>query len=245
MNEDIPLSKIHEGYHLHENLIESFLKTSEKLFEDKEYTNSILFSILAWEEMSKLLLLSDYIKQEWKDIPHNEWKKRTNSKKVHSFKLTDMIESRKKRLQSRTKEELEKIKTSFAEHDMHIDLEEINKKSEDDDGIQMLKKLNESKKLIMYNHWNGKSWVVFNKITKSHERKIMAGVLLEMVKGNFFSLSKVRISGAIKSSDELFKKFFEHTHRLNSLEFLTDKEIMNSILDRIQEAYYNHPSKKE
>ena len=245
MKEDIPLSKIHEGYHLHENIIESFLKTSEKFFENEDYTNSILFSILAWEEMSKLLLLSDYIKNEWKDIPYDEWEKRTNSKNIHLFKLTDMITSRKQRLQSKSKEELEKMKIEFTKHGLHIDIDAINEKDENDEVITILKKLNETKKLIMYNHWNGKDWVVFSKITKKYERKIMASVLLELTKANFFSIIKVKISGKIKNSSELFKKYLEYTHKLNSLDFLTDKEIMKNTLDRIQDIYYNRLTKKE
>lgn len=245
MNDDIPLSKIHEGYHLHKNLIESFLKTSEKFFENNEYTNSILFSILAWEEMSKLLLLADYMRNQWKDIPYNEWKKRTSNKKVHSFKLTDLTLTSKKRLQSKPKEELEEMKTIFAQYGFHIDLDDIKEKDEDDETIQTFKKLNEVKKLIMYNHWNGKNWVTFNKITKNYERKKMANVLLELTKGNFFNLIKIKISGKIKSTDDLFKKYLEHSRKLTSLNFLTDREIMKDILDRIQEIYYNRPTQKK
>ena len=242
MNGDIPLSKVHEGYHLHENLIESFLKTSEKFFENEEYTNSILFSILAWEEMSKLLLLIEYMKNKWEDIPFNEWKKRTSDKKVHSFKLTDRTLTSKRNLQSKPKEELEKMKKVFAEHGLYIDLDDIKVKDEDDEGIQTFKKLNEVKKLIMYNHWNGKNWVTFNKITKNHERKITANILLELTKVDFFNMIKIKISGKIKDPDDFFKICLENARKLSSLNFQIDREIMRDILDRTQKAYHNSPT---
>src|SRR5574342_1409631 len=109
--------KISDGYRKCKRHIESLLDSSQILLDSNQYATSLALSILAREELAKLLVLQDHIKNKT-EITCDEWNKLTKNTKestAHRFRLTFPAKRIREDVQTFTREHFQRLEKERSE----------------------------------------------------------------------------------------------------------------------------------
>ena len=161
--------KIKDGVILAKGHSEYFLKQSEKLHNDKQFQAAIPFTILSFEEASKVNHLLDFIKEK-KDIDRDDWKEL----RYHEFKLTEDEKDVKKDLESQTNLDFT-VQASFLQS---VGLNTIPSRDDAIEGkkmeIEANAKFSKIKERCFYANWNfnKNEWDDFNKIPLNEQEAL-------------------------------------------------------------------------
>jgi len=186
--------KIKDGVILAKEHSEYFLKQSEKLHNDKEFQAAIPFTILSFEEASKIDHLIDFINGK-KDIEKDDWKELHD----HKFKLTKNEKDVKEGLENQS--DLDFVAQSLIMESVGLnaipsrDVAIESKKKE----IEANARFSKIKEMCFYANWNSNknTWDNFKKIPLD-EQEALSCFLIWTSKRKFL-LAKLKIEYHIEN----------------------------------------------
>lgn len=201
----IPQKYIHKGYHRQEKHIQRLLASSQTLYDSEDYSASLVFSIIAFEELSKLRLLQEHLKSG-KGIIKKDWNELNQSVGMHTKKESRLYELSRKNLQKMPKERYDKIAQFWKSkgYDKHPTYEQIL--SLDGKFEKRLHVLNDVKKLCLYFSWEQNNWHDFSDHFSDLDLEATAFVQLIDAQFFFHSMCGLRIHDKIKPLDEIFNE---------------------------------------
>ena len=229
MSNDMPMSKLEEGFHEGFAHVQKMIDSSSVLHKSGHHSTSIAISILAHEELAKLRYVVAHIRDQ-KPIDLKEWKKLSrggshNAKleKFYADFYNDII-----RLC------LERPETVLGTNP-NLTMEEVR----DFPKRVVLKhltvlgcKLNDIKKECIYLDWNGAAWSTFDNTTTKDERAALAAFLHVLVLRTIFVIKSEYDTLEVPLAEQTAKvNLWGYAATRNKLEGMQD-EITSKSLDK-------------
>jgi len=198
-NNDIAENQIHSGYHKSKDHVKSLIEASTVAYDNNQYPNSILLSILAVEELSKLHLITNHLKK-FQGIPYSEWYDFSKKGGMHKRRLSHIPKTSRENMQKKPKEFFDSIKNFYEQigHHANVTYEQIMRLDENYE--KQFEFYDKIKQLCMYLHWNGEKWFTIEDLLNKTELQAIAYELLTDVDFNFKSLIFVKIHDKISSN---------------------------------------------
>ena len=222
MGNDIPLSKLEEGFHKGFAHVQKMIDSSIILHESGHHSTSIAISILAHEELAKLRYVVAHIGDQ-KPISLKEWKALSrggshNAKleKFYADFYNDII-----RLCSERPE-------TVLEANPNLTMDEVRDfpKRVDLKHLTVLGcKLNDIKKECIYLDWNDGDWSTFDNNTTKDERTALASFLHVLVLRTVFVIKP--------EYDNLEAPLAERVAKVNMSEYAALRNKLEGIQDEI------------
>jgi len=242
---DIPKGKISDGYKKSKRQIESLLDSSQILYNSKQYATSLSLSILAREELAKLLVLQDHLKDGTK-ISCDEWKKLTkNTKNVtaHKFRLTYSPKVSREGVQKKFTRAMHEqmvserkqlgLPTGMSYEQMMLITSEYEK------GYEILDKIKQD---CWYLGWDGK-WNSLQIKLDANEIKGLAYINLNDTNSMYLSAISMRIHKQIRQpiketlkDDPNFKKWLKFQNAQKEKEYEKMNKLATQALRKMRSA---------
>ncbi len=212
MSEDkilIPLETLADGFEKCKRHIEELLKSSESLYNEKHYANSLAIAILAIEENAKLKVILNCILEK-RGISKKEWYEITG-RGSHEKKLIKNVEDRQKELRDLTYETyLDEVERS-----LELGFDISSSKSFEQlkyqalfDVNEQVKKFNLLKQDCFYLNWNGNDWFSFITNAPKNIQEAFAFVNLHVAKSEWINIVlKQKYLGKSWSESGIIEKF--------------------------------------
>ena len=196
---NIPKEKTSDGYKKCKRHIENLLYSSQILYDARQYSLSLALSILAREEIAKLLVIQDHLKNNT-EISSIEWIKLTKNTKestAHKFRLTFPHKLMREHIQSFTRAEFERMEQERRQMGISLGMPYEQAMALTSDFDKAYEKLDNVKQECLYLGWNGK-WNSLSIKLEANEVQGLAYVHLLDIETNYYSAISVRIHNEIK-----------------------------------------------
>ena len=174
MSEDIPLSKLEDGFRKGIVHIQKMIDSSIILHKSEHHSMSIAISILAHEELAKLRDMVVHIRDQ-KPIIWKEWKEISGGGS-HKAKLEKLYDDALNDVLQMGPAHHEKVR-EFNRKIGGNGITDFPKRADMERQISLLTNLNYIKKECIYLDWKGGDWITFEINTTTHERAALAEVL--------------------------------------------------------------------
>jgi AbiV family abortive infection protein len=182
----IPREKLVEGFDKCRDLVSTLLTDSETLYKSGNYTSSIVLSILAHEEISKLNIIWTHVRTN-SGISKEEWNK--NSKPgSHTYKGTSFYGIALDELKKMGEIKYDQIVAEEKINGSTLTYRSYHELLKQEEHIRnQLKTLNEIKKACLYLDWKNCDWFKISEIYSTHELRLLSEYLLDFVRYELFS----------------------------------------------------------
>ena len=174
MSNDIPLSKLENGFRTGIAHIQRMIDSSIILHKSEHHSMSIAISILAHEELTKLRVMVVHIRDQ-KPLVWKEWKELSRGgshniklEKLYKDALNDVIQ-----MGQAHHEKVQELNQKIGGNNIPDFSIQADMKHE----ISLFKNLNDIKKECIYLDWKDGDWFTFVINTTPHEQATLAEVL--------------------------------------------------------------------
>lgn len=222
---DIPLKKLTQGRARSSKHVESLLKSSQILYDARQYEQSFALSILAREELAKLLIIQNHLKANT-IISYEEWKeltKGTRESTAHKIRLTFTQKEARENVQKLTPKQYEETQIQrerLGAGRSSVGYEEAMSLNTDYDKIY--EKFDQLKQECFYLGWNGNFFTLSTRLDPN-ELQGLAYTHLMVIKQNYYTTFSTHIHNIITPEIELTLKSDPHFN-----EYLRIKQEMES-----------------
>lgn len=205
---DIPTKKIKQGRERSSKHIESLLKSSQILYDNKQYEQSLALSILAREELAKLLIIQNHLKNNTVII-YEEWKKLTKGTRestAHKIRLTLAQKTAREDVQKLTTEQYEAIQTQRERLGVERSTVTYEAAMSLDDGYDKIyEQFDQLKQECFYLGWDGNFFTLSTRLDPN-ELQGLAYTHLMIMKQNYYTTFSIYIHNVITPEIELALK---------------------------------------
>lgn len=241
MNEEdkilIPPEKISEGYYKEIDQIESLLHASNSLYDSKDYALSLAISLLAHEEISKLDVIQEHLKQKT-GIMKSEWDDLTKKRGMHERKSTRHYTKARENIGQKTQKDIDLYNTFFKNlgHETIPTYDEWMKSNAK--AITAYESLVKIKENCFYLSWEKEKWINLSTIASKEEIEALAFVQLLQSINLFYSAIFIKIRSSLTTleikTNPNYQWFFQHINIINSKEYAERAKIVQAFIARIQ-----------
>ncbi len=241
---DIPTEKISDGYRKCKRHVENLLYSSRILYDAKQYSLSLSLSILAREEIAKLLVIQDHLKNNTA-ISGMEWNKLTKSTKestAHRFRLTFPLKLMRENIQSFTRDEFQKMEWERIQMGISLGMPYEQAMALTSDFEKAFEKLDQVKQECLYPGWNGR-WNSLSIKLEANEVQGLAYVHLLDIETNYYSAISVRIHNEIKppvhvalKDDKNFQKWLGLRNEMESARYKKMEKLAQQAMKKIRSS---------
>lgn len=239
--EQINQKKVQVGYELCKSHILSLLESSEILYKSKKFTESLSLSILAREEVAKLIALQDHLKNNT-SMPYDEWLKLTKNTKestAHKQRLVEPMRQSREYVQSMPPSFFETMKDERKKMGLSEGFQYAAAMSLTPEFEKSFEKLDKVKQACFYFGLN-KNWYNLSILLEKNEKDALAYATLIATKILYYSTISIRVHHQIQhpigktlEKDPNFQKCLSLMKEIQSAKYKTRLIFVSQALNKI------------